>query len=173
MRPLSGHCRPGARQWLDILERSGIVFELHPYSNNRLKRTIKAPKLYFHDCGLVARLGRWTSPEALGAGAMSGALVENLVVSEVYKGFLNEGVEPPLSYYRDRDAREIDLVIEQDGALHPIEIKKTASPNRGMVSSFSALDRSLVPRGAGAVVCMAERLSALDADTFVVPIWAL
>lgn len=162
-----------AKEWLGVLERSGIVFFLHPYSNNQLKRTVKAPKLYFHDCGLVAHLARWTGPEALAAGAMSGAIVENFVVSELYKGFVNEGVEPPIYYYRDRDGKEIDVVLEEDGELHPIEIKKTAAPNRSMTKSFSVLDRSLVPRGSGAVICMAERLSALDEKTFVVPIWAL
>lgn len=162
-----------AKAWLSVLERSGIVFMLHPYSNNQLKRTVKAPKLYFHDCGLVAYLARWNGAEALEAGAMSGAFVENLVVSEVYKGFLNEGVEPPLYYYRDRDSREIDLVIEENGELHPIEVKKTATPNKKMTSSFAALDRSDIPRGSGAIVCMTERLSALDEDTFIVPIWAL
>lgn len=162
-----------AKEWLGVLERSGIIFYLHPYSNNQLKRSVKAPKLYFHDCGLVAHLARWTDAGTLAAGAMSGAFVENLVVSELYKGYLNEGAQPPLYYYRDRDAREIDVVIEEDGELHPIEIKKTASPNRGMARAFSVLDRSLVPRGNGAVICMAERLSALDEHTFVVPIWAL
>lgn len=162
-----------AREWLAVLERSGIVFKLHPYSNNQLKRTVKAPKLYFHDCGLVAHLARWNSAGALEAGAMSGAFVENFVVSELYKGFLNEGVEPPLYYYRDRDSKEIDVVMEADGELHPIEVKKTASPNKAMAKAFSVLDRSAVPRGSGAIVCLAERLSALDAETFVVPAWSL
>lgn len=162
-----------AKEWLGVLERSGVIFYLHPYSNNQLRRTIKAPKLYFHDCGLVAYLARWMGSEALGAGAMSGAFVENFVVSELWKGFLNEGVEPPLYYYRDRDGKEIDAVLEENGEIHPIEVKKTASPNQGMVKAFSVLDRSLVPRGTGAIACMAERLSALDERTFVVPIWAL
>lgn len=162
-----------AREWLSVLESSGVVFYLHPYSNNQLKRTVKAPKLYFHDCGLVAHLARWNTPDALEAGAMSGAFVENLVVSEIWKGYQNEGVEPPLYYYRDRDSREIDLVIEEDGELHPIEIKKTASPNKKMTSAFMVLDKAALPRGAGAVVCMAERLSALDEQTFVVPVWML
>lgn len=162
-----------AKEWLGVLERSGVIFYLHPYSNNQLRRTVKASKLYFHDCGLVAHLARWTDPKALAAGAMAGAFVENLVVSELCKGYINEGLEPPLYYYRDRDGREIDVVIEEDGELHPIEIKKTASPNRAMTRSFSALDRSLVPRGTGAVICMAERLSALDERTYVIPIWAL
>ena len=161
------------KAWLSVLERSGIIFYLHPYSNNQLKRTVKAPKLYFDDCGLVAHLTRWTSAATMESGAMSGAFVENYVVSEIRKGWLNTGMDAPLYYYRDRDAREIDLVTESDGELHPIEIKKTASPNASMVRSFSALDRATVPRGAGAIVCLSETLGALDSQTFIVPVGLL
>ncbi len=158
-----------AKAWLSVLEKSGVVFYLHPYSNNQLKRTVKAPKLYFHDCGLVAYLTKWMSPQTMEAGAMSGAFMENFVVSEIWKGYLNAGIEPPLYYYRDHDGREIDLVVEADGELHPVEIKKTASPNKGMARGFGALDRSSVPRGIGAIVCAAEKVSALDGDTLVIP----
>lgn len=161
------------RTWLSVLEKSGIVFLLHPYSNNQLKRTVKAPKLFFDDSGLVAHLAKWTSPQTMEAGAMSGAFIENHVVSELHKGFLDAGEEAPLYYYRDRDAREIDLVVERDGELHPIEIKKTASPNLAMTRSFTALDRATTPRGIGAVICMARDFGALDAQTLVVPIGML
>ncbi len=158
-----------AKAWLSVLERSGITFYLHPYSNNQLKRTVKAPKLYFHDCGLVAYLTKWTSAQTMEAGAMSGAFMENFVVSEIWKSYLNAGMEPPLYYYRDHDAKEIDLVIEADGELHPIEIKKTATPDKLMTKSFGALDRASVPRGCGAIVCAAESVSALDSNTLVIP----
>ena len=158
-----------AKAWLAVLEKSGIIFYLHPYSNNQLKRTVRAPKLYFHDCGLVAHLTRWSSPETLGAGAMAGAFVENFVVSEVYKSFLNTGVEPPLYYYRDHDAKEIDLIIEENGVLHPIEIKKTASPNLGMIRSFKTLDKGSMPVGRGAIVCAAQMFGALNANTLIIP----
>ena len=158
-----------AKSWLSVLERSGIVFLLHPYSNNQLKRTVKAPKLYFHDCGLVAHLTRWNTSDTMQSGAMSGAFMENYVVSEIYKSYLNVGMEPPLYYYRDHDGREIDLVIETDGELHPIEVKKTASPNLSMASSFRALDRSSIPRGQGAIICAADHATALDAETLVLP----
>ena len=161
------------KAWLSVLERSGIVFYLHPYSNNQLKRTVKAPKLYFDDCGLVAHLARWTSAAALESGAMSGAFVENFAVSELRKSYLNAGIDAPLYYYRDRDGREIDLVMEADGELHPVEVKKTASPNLAMTRSFSALDRATTPRGAGAIVCFSERLGALDGRTYVVPMGLL
>ena len=161
------------KAWLSVLERSGIIFYLHPYSNNQLKRTVKAPKLYFDDCGLVAHLTKWTSPATMEAGAMSGAFVENYVVSELRKGYLNAGVDAPMYYYRDRDAKEVDLVIEADGELHPIEVKKTASPNLAMARSFSVLDRATVPRGTGAIVCFSENLGALDRETYIVPIGML
>lgn len=158
-----------AKAWLSVLEKSGIVFLLHPYGNNQLKRTVKAPKLYFHDCGLVAHLTKWSSADTMCSGAMAGAFMENFVVSEIYKSYLNVGVEPPLYYYRDHDGREIDIVIECDGELHPVEIKRTASPNKAMTRSFSVLDKASIPRGRGAIVCAAEKFSALDAKTLVIP----
>lgn len=167
----TGETAATVKAWLAILERSGIIFYLHPYSNNQLTRTVKTPKLYFHDCGLVAHLTRWEGPETMAVGAMSGAFMENYVVSELRKGYLARGEEPLLYYYRDRDAREIDMVLESDGELHPIEIKRSASPSPGMARNFSVLDRGSVPRGAGAIICMAEKLGALDGRTFVIPAW--
>ena len=142
------------RTGLGILEKSDIVYYLHPYSANTLKRTVKSPKLYFFDTGLVAYLTRWSSPETLEAGAMSGTIFENWVVSEIRRSFSQRGLDPPLWYYRDRDGREIDLVIERDGRLHPVEIKKTASPKSDMASSFRMLDPAPLPRGPGTVICM-------------------
>lgn len=159
-----------AKRWLKILETFGIVFYLHPYSNNQLKRVIKAPKLYFFDTGLVCYLGKWSSPETAERGAMSGALLENYVVSELIKSYQNAARVPFFYYYRDRDAKEIDVIIEADGHLMPIEVKKTASPDRRLSRVFSVLDRSPIPRGMGAILCMVERLSAIDSRTLVVPI---
>lgn len=167
----TGESAATVKSWLAILERSGVIFYLHPYSNNQLTRTVKSPKLYFHDCGLVAYLTKWSGPETMAVGAMAGAFMENYVVSEIRKGYMALGEEPLLYYYRDRDAKEIDVVLESDGELHPIEIKRSASPNLGMTSNFSALDRGSVPRGAGAVICMANKLGALDSQTFVIPAW--
>jgi hypothetical protein len=161
------------KEWLSILERAGIIFYLHPYSNNQLSRTVKAPKLYFHDCGLVSYLTRWSSAETLASGAMSGAMFENFVVSEIYKSFLNRGMDPAVYYYRDFDSREIDLVVEADGELHPIEIKRSASPNASMARTFRVLDKASVPRGVGAIVCNADKLGAIDEKTLTVPAWML
>ena len=162
-----------AKLWLSVLEKSGIIFYLHPYSNNQLKRTVKFPKLYCHDCGLIAYLTKWSSPETMEAGTMAGAFLENFVVSQIWKSYLNADIDAPLYYYRDHDAKEIDLIIEADGKLHPLEIKKTATPQKSMVKNFSVLDRSSVPRGKGALICASEKVSAFDSETLIIPIGLL
>ena len=159
-----------AKSWLHILEALGIIFLLHPYSNNLLKRTVSTPKLYFYDTGLVCYLTRWTSPETAMAGAMNGALLENFTVSEVMKSYQNAGQEPFLYYYRDSDAKEIDLLLEQDGKLYPLEIKKMATPPKKLTKVFELIDKSPLQRGTGAVLCMAEKLGAFDENNLIVPI---
>lgn len=162
-----------AKAWMDVLETLGIVFLLHPYSNNVLKRTIKTPKVYFYDTGLVCYLTKWSSPEVAESGAMSGALLENFAVSEIVKGYQNAGREPYLYFYRDRDAKEIDVILEGDGKLCPLEIKKTATPDRRIVRTFSVIDKSPLQLGTGAVLCMANQFGAFDRDNLIVPIWVI
>ena len=162
-----------AKAWLQILETLGIIFYLHPYSNNLLKRLVKTPKLYFYDTGLVSYLTKWSSPEVLESGAMNGAILENYVVSEVAKSYLNCGMEPYLYYYRDKDAKEIDIILEHDGILNPIEIKKTANPGSELTRVFAVLDKGAVRRGNGAILCMKPELGAIDRNNFIVPIWMI
>ncbi|MCR5149729.1 MAG: ATP-binding protein [Clostridiales bacterium] len=162
-----------AKAWTNILETLGIIFLLHPYSNNVLKRTIKTPKVYFYDTGLVCYLTKWSSPEIAEKGAMSGALLENYTVSEIMKSYQSAGLEPYLYYYRDRDAKEIDVIIEGDGKLCPLEIKKTALPDKRIVKSFGVLDKTPLTIGTGAVLCMAEHLGAFDKNNLIVPIWMI
>ena len=162
-----------AKRWLKILEKSDIVFFLRPYSNNLLKRTIKTPKMYFFDTGLVAYLTRYSSPEILANGAINGAILENYVVSEIIKTYHNNAKECLMWYYRDTNSNEIDLVIESDGMLHPIEIKRTASPGTELIRPFKLLDKASIPRGKGAIICMKETLSAVDSDNYIVPIWMI
>lgn len=159
-----------AKSWLRILETLGIVFYLHPYSNNVLKRTIKTPKLYFYDTGLVCYLTKWSSYETAMNGAMNGALLENYVISEIQKSCQNVGKEPYLYYYRDKDAREIDLLMEGDGYLYPIEIKKSVTPQRKMMNNFSVIEKAPLQRGTGAIICTAEKLGAFDRDNLIIPV---
>ena len=159
-----------AKNWLHVLEALGIIFLLEPYSNNVLKRTVSTPKLYFYDSGIVCYLTRWSSPETAMEGAMSGALLENYTVAEIIKTYQNAGQEPFLYYYRDKDAREIDLILEQDGKLFPIEIKKMASPPKKLTKVFDLIGKSPLQRGTGAILCMADQLGAFDQNNLIVPI---
>ncbi len=158
-----------AKAWLGILETLGIIFYLHPYSNNLLKRLVKTPKLYFYDTGLVCYLTRWSSAETL----ENGAILENYVVSEIAKTYLNCGKEPFMYYYRDKDSKEIDIVLEHDGVLNPIEIKKTSNPGTELTKVFSLLDRASIPRDKGAIICVKPKLGAIDKDNYIVPIWMI
>ena len=162
-----------AKNWLNIMETLGLIFYLHPYSNNVLKRTIKTPKLYFYDTGLVCYLTKWSDSQTAMTGAMSGALFENYVVSEIVKSYQCCGTEPYIYYYRDKDAKEIDIMIEKDGKLYPIEIKKSASPKRSATNVFDIINKSPLERGTGAVVCMSEKLGAFDKDNLIVPVWMI
>lgn len=162
-----------AKDWLTILETLGIIFYLHPYYNNLLKRLVKTPKLYFYDTGLVCYLTKWSGAETLECGAMNGAILKNYVVAEIRKTYLNCGKEPYLYYYRDKDAREIDIVLEHDGILNPIEIKKTANPGTELVKVFELLDKASTPRAKGVVICMKPGLSAIDRDNYIVPVWII
>lgn len=160
-----------AKRWLQVLEKSDVIFYLRPYSNNLLKRTVKTPKLYFFDTGLVAYLTKYTTPEILQNGAINGAILENYVVAEIRKSYANVAEEALLWYYRDTRSNEIDMILEQNGKLNPLEIKRSVNPANQLVKAFEVLDKGAVPRGKGAILCMRPELTAVDADNYIVPIW--
>ncbi len=162
-----------AKNWLLILETLGIIFYLRPYSNNVLKRTVSKPKLYFYDTGLVAYLTKWSDFNTLMNGAMCGAIFENYAVSEIMKSYNNCGLTSYMYYYRDKDAKEIDVILENDGKLYPIEIKKSSSPASQLTKVFGVIEKSALVRGTGAVLCTSDRLSAFDRDNLIVPVWLI
>ena len=162
-----------AKRWLQVLEKSEIIFYLRPYSNNLLKRTVKTPKMYFFDTGLVAYITRYSTPEILANGAINGAILENYVVSEILKSYHNNAKECLMWYYRDSNSNEIDMVIESDGMLHPLEIKRSVNPGSELIGAFSHLDRASVPRGNGAIRCIRPKLSAINSENFIVPVWMI
>ena len=184
----TGISSPTAKQWLSILVSGGLVALIPPYANNVLKRVIKAPRMYFLDTGLCAYITRMNSPEFLEASAMDGAFFETWVVSEIYKSYLHCGERPPLFFYRDQNKKEIDLIIHQNNAVHPIEIKKGAAP-KDAVKHFSVLrpiaedpnDEDLFSGaahlkteiGAGAVVCLASNVLPIDKKNWYVPAWLI
>lgn len=167
-----GISQPTAERWLSVLTSSNIVYLLKPYSNNATKRAVKTPKLYFLDTGLAAYLTKWNSPDVLKNGAMAGAFFENFVITEIIKSYYNKGIiDPPLYFYRDKDMNEIDLLIEQNGTLYPLEMKKHADPQKGDVSAFSLLDNiSGIKRGTGGVICLYDELVPLKGGDRVIPV---
>ncbi len=134
-----------------------------------LKRMVTKPKLYFYDCGLVAYLTKWSDSDTL----MSGAILENFVVSEIVKSYQNCGREAFIYYYPDKDTKEIDILLEDSGKLYPMEIKKTAMPQRQLIRVFGVINKATLERGTGAVLCTTDRLSAFDSQNLIVPIWGI
>lgn len=153
-----GVTQPTIKTWLNVLHASGVVYLLQPYFNNRTKRLVKTPKLYFMDTGLCSYLTGWLNPDVLERGAMSGAVFETWVISEVIKSYLHNGRSPRIYFYRDKDKREVDLLIEESGTLYPIEIKKTASVQNANFKGFGMLENLKMPIGHGALMCMASGL---------------
>lgn len=160
-----------AKRWLGILEKSEIIFYLHPYSNNLLKRVVKTPKVYFFDTGLVSYLTKYSSPEILQNSSINGAILENYIVAEIKKSYMNSGKELYMYYFRDKQQHEIDIILESNGLLHPIEIKKSSNPTLSMTKNFNLLKKAEIKLGQGAIICMKEKLSALDKDTLIIPVW--
>jgi len=161
------------KAWLSVLQTSGIVYLLQPYARNLTSRLIKTPKLYFLDTGLCCYLTGWNTPETLESGAMSGALLETYVVSEIIKSYWHNGMRPWLSFYRDKNACEIDLLIERNGVLHPVEIKKTAAPKDNDIRHFAALKNHGLATGHGAVVCFAPQRLPMNRDVDMIPVGLL
>ena len=116
------------KEWISIVAQTGLIKIVHTYKNSVLKRMIKNPKLYFMDTGLVCYLVGWKTKEQAKNGAMAGSLFETFVFSEIAKSYLNAGKTiENIYYYRDKDKKEIDFVIEENGILYPIEIKMSAT----------------------------------------------
>ncbi len=164
-----GISSPTAKQWASILERSGIIFILHPYYTNITNRLVKTPKAYFLDTGLASYLCKWPTPETLENGAMSGAFFETFVISEIVKSYYNSGKELNLFYYRDIDKKEIDLLIVNSEGIYPIEIKKAKSPENPD-KNFKVLSKLGLPVNTGLVICMSSELVPYNRDTWLCPV---
>ncbi len=162
----TGISEPTTKKWLSILVTSGLVYLLEPYYTNITKRMTKMPKIYFLDTGLCAYLTGWSSAEVLEKGAMAGAFFETFAIAEILKSYLHNGKRAPLYWYRDIDKKEIDLLIERDGLLHPVEIKLTSKPDKSMVKNFDTIKN----KGEGAVLCLSQQDLPLTKDVNVIPI---
>ncbi len=158
------------KSWLSVLAASGLIYLLQPYHNNVSKRLLKTPKLCFLDTGLCCYLTQWPSPESLASGAMSGAILETYILSELLKSYWHNGKSSYFYYYRDLDQKEIGLVIEEGDTLYPIEFKRTATPSKTASKQFSTLAKLGKKLGHGAVICLCEKDIPLSRDVDAIPI---
>ena len=173
-----GVSEPTVKTWLSILERTGIIYLLQPYSASVLTRAIKAPKVYFKDTGLACYLSRWLSADALKNSAVAANMFETFIVSEILKSYTNEGKDYrfQIFYYRGKDKKasmenEIDLIIEENGMIYPVEIKMTGNPKASMASANTVLDK--IPdkkRGNGIILCLIDRKTYLRENLIALPI---
>lgn len=173
-----GVSEPTVKKWIFVLERTGIIYLLQPYSAGALSRAIKSPKIYFRDTGLACYLTRWLTADALKNSAVAGNMFETYVVSEIIKSFSNEGTDYRFSifYYRGKDKsrkseNEIDLIIEENGILYPVEIKMTGNPKASMGSTNTVLDK--IPekkRGLGVILCLIDKKTYLRENLIALPL---
>lgn len=167
-----GISAPTAKAWVLILERSGVIFILHPYYSNITKRLVKTPKVYFMDTGLAAYLCRWPNAATLENGAMDGACLETYVVTEIVKSCFNAGKPADLFYYRDIDRKEIDLLIVEGDTMYPIEIKKGKEPSKPD-KNFDVLAQFKMNVQPGIILCMSDELIPYNRQTWYCPISVL
>lgn len=161
--------QPTAKEWLRLLQGLGIIYLLQPFVNNELKRLSKTPKLYFCDTGLCAYLSMWLTRDTLMNGAASGHYFENYVIIELVKNFSYSSVKANLTYYRDSNAKEIDVMVEENGLIHPLEIKKSANPDRREIKKYEIIDKTNLERGSGGIICMCEEVIPIDGKNCFIP----
>ena len=160
------------QSWLSVIASSGLVKIVNTYQSNLIKRIIKSPKLFFLDTGLLCHLVGWTTAETVKNGAMAGHIFENFVVSEILKSFLNYGKNlDNIFYYRDKDQKEIDLIIEDNNTIYPIEIKKSATIQKDWSKNFSVLSKITNKSiGKGYVVSLVEKPVNISSNVTAIPI---
>ena len=161
--------QPTAKEWMRVLQGLGIIYFLQPFANNELKRLTKTPKLYFYDTGLCAYLSMWLTRDTLMNGAASGRYFENYVVLELLKNYAYAKAKANLTYYRDANAKEIDVFVEENNQIHPLEIKKSANPDRREVKKYELLDKASLDRGSGGIICMCEEVIPIDGKNSFIP----
>ena len=165
----AGVSEPTVKKWLSILQDMDVIYLLEPYSNNELQRLVKTPKMYFCDTGLCAYLSRWLTPDTLMSGAANGHFFENYVVMELVRNYAYAPQPALLSFYRDDQAKEIDVFVEENGQIHPLEIKMSANPDKKEIRKFSVIDRTSLTRGQGGIVCMSTRPFPISTESLLIP----
>lgn len=160
---------PTARKWVSILQDMDVIYLLEPYSNNELQRLVKTPKLYFCDTGLCAYLTRWLTRDSLRDGAAGGHFYENYVVMELVKNYAYSKSSAILTFYRDSNAKEIDVFVEENGKVHPLEIKRSANPDKREIKKYNVLDKTTVETSNGGIICMYPKPFPIDRKNCYIP----
>ena len=161
---------PTAKAWLSILTSSGLVYLLEPFMSSELKRLTHTPKIIFMDTGIACFLAGWESAKELQLSSNAGHYLETFIVSEIVKSYNAKGLRPNLSYYRDKEKNEIDLILYKNNKLYPFEIKKTASPTKSMLKHFKTLEKTKKEIGVGGIICFYDSLMHLDENNYIIPI---
>lgn len=142
-----GIAQPTARRWLSVLEASFVAFRLPPFHANFGKRLTRHPKLYFYDSGLAVSLLGIEEPGQLATHPLRGAVFEGWVVSELVKWHRHRGDRPQISFYRERDRLEIDVVLERGAELTLIEAKAGRTPSGEHFAAFPVFAARIAARG--------------------------
>ena len=162
------------KSWISILVTSGIAITLEPYARNLSDRVTKMEKFYFLDTGLCAYLCKWPNAEMLEKGVMNGAFYETYVISEIVKSYMNAGEDYRQSfyYYRDKDKKEADLIIEGPDCIYPMEIKKGINPvSKSFNFNFLAKYGKQVSKGL--LIDSREDLFPINEDNWYLPIYMI
>jgi len=135
------------KEWITILERADLVYQLKPYFNNLNKRLIKRPKLYFLDTGLAVRLQGWSESLSLLSSPQIGGLFETLVLAEIVKFIRNYDKDWEIFFARTKDRQEIDFIIKTaQGDIHAFEAKYAIQNVSRNIKYPPALEKELNPK---------------------------
>lgn len=158
-------------EWISVLKNTHLIYLMPTYSNNNIQKVIKRPKIYFMDTGLACFLAGYSNAEILEKSAFNGAIFETFIISEIIKSYTNNGIDTQgkLYYYRDKNGKEIDLIVISNNILYPVEIKKSASPGREAIKNFDVVKKFGMEIGNGIVLCLINEIAAIDDNNYLVP----
>jgi len=169
---------PTVKLWMSYLEGAGIVTLLYPIDDINLKRVAKAPKIYFNDTGLASYLLRLHSPLEIAGSAFADGLLENWVVLRLRNGYLQNGVDVKLSYFKDSNAKEINLLLHYNNCVYPIDIKKdTELSIKKQLKKFKLISNvendAVTKIGNGCVISICREVKQLDEKLWLIPVGVL
>ena len=161
---------PTANNWMSILVESNIIYLMEPFASNQLTRLTHMPKIIFMDTGLASYLAGWKSARELQLSERSGHYLESYIISDIIKSYNNYGEDLEITFYRNKEKEEIDLIMKRNETLYPFEIKKTANPKKEMLKNFDDLKNTKQKIGKGGLICLFDELMSLDEEHYVIPI---